>query len=162
MLIRAAVVSCAAILLSAEAASAQRAARRTWVVPHVLERPARAASAPGAETELHLVNLDRGATVEVSVFDNDGQPMRSRSGQAVCNPCRITFAASPKQVFSLRERIVAAGGFAREAMPGYIVFTATAPGEVNVQSFVVNSHVSGAMLSVFGSAPEEVRSTLAP
>lgn len=156
MLIRAAVFVCAAILLSAEAASAQRAARRTWVIPHVLERPGRAG------TELHLVNLDRTATVEVSVFGDDGQPMKSRSGQAVCNPCRITFSASPKQVFSLRSRIEAAGGYAGEPMGGYIVFTATAPAEVNLQSFVVNSHTSGAALGVFGSAPEEVRSTLNP
>jgi hypothetical protein len=156
MLIRAAVFVCAAILLSADAAHAQRAARRTWVIPHVLERPSSAA------TELHLVNLDRGATVEVTVFANDGQPMKSRSGQAVCNPCRITFTASPKQVFSLRDRVEAAGGYAGEPMSGYIVFTATAPAEVNVQSFVVNAHTSAASLSVFGHVPEEVRSTLNP
>jgi len=157
MLIRAAVVLCAAILLSAEAASAQqRAARRTWVIPHVLERPGRAG------TELHLVNLDRSATVEVSVFGDDGQPMRSRSGQAVCSPCRITFTASPKQLFSLRARIEAAGGYAGEPMSGYMVFTATGPAEVNVQSFVVNSHNFAASASVFGYVPEEVRSTLAP
>ncbi|HEX8211090.1 MAG TPA: hypothetical protein VF584_13030 [Longimicrobium sp.] len=156
MLIRAAVFVCAAILLSAEAAHAQQSARRTWVIPHVLERPGRVA------TELHMVNLDRGATVEVSVFANDGQPMKSRSGQAVCNPCRISFTASPKQVFSLRDRIEAAGGYAGEPMSGYIVFTATAPAAVNLQSFVVNSHSSAASLSVFGSAPEEVRSTLNP
>jgi hypothetical protein len=156
MLIRAAVFVCAAIALSAEAAHAQQSARRTWVIPHVLERPSRAAM------ELHMVNLDRNATVELSVFANDGQPMKSRSGQAVCNPCRITFTASPKQVFSLRERIEAAGGYAGEPMSGYIVFTATAPAAVNMQSFVVNSHTSAANLSVFGYAPEEVRSTLNP
>jgi hypothetical protein len=156
MLIRAALLVCAAILLSAEAAHAQRSARRTWVIPHVLERPSRAG------TELHLVNLDRTATVEVSVFATDGQPMKSRSGQAVCNPCRITFTASPKQVFSLRDRIEAAGGYAGEPMSGYIVFTATAPAEVNLQSFVVNSHTSGASIGVLGWAPEEVKSTLNP
>lgn len=156
MLIRAAVVSCAAILLFAEAASAQQGARRTWVIPHVLESPNRAGM------ELHLVNLDRGATVEVSVFANDGQPMKSRSGQAVCNPCRITFTASPKQVFSLRDRVEAAGGYAGEPMSGYIVFTATAPARVNLQSFVVNSHTAAASLAVFGHVPEEVRSTLNP
>ena len=156
MLIRAAVFLCAAILLSGEAAHAQQSARRTWVIPHVLERPGR------VSTELHLVNLDRGATVEVSVFANDGQPMKSRSGQAVCSPCRITFTASPKQVFSLRDRIEAAGGYAGEPMSGYIVFTATAPAAVNLQSFVVNSHTSAANLGVVGYAPEEVRSTLNP
>jgi len=157
MLIRAAVFVCAAILLSAEAAHAQQSARRTWVIPHVLERPGRAGG-----TELHMVNLDRSATVEVSVFANDGQPMKSRSGQAVCSPCRITFTASPKQVFSLKDRIEAAGGYAGEPMSGYIVFTATAPASVNLQNFVVNSHTSAANLSVFGYAPEEVRSTLNP
>jgi hypothetical protein len=146
MLIRAAVFVCAAILLSAEAAHAQQSARRTWVIPHVLERPGRAA------TELHMVNLDRSATVEVSVFANDGQPMKSRSGQAVCSPCRVTFTASPKQVFSLRDRIEAAGGYAGEPMSGYIVFTATAPAAVNLQSFVVNSHTSAANLGVVGYA----------
>ena len=162
MLIRATLLVCTALLFSADDIAAQRgAARRTWVIPHVLERPGRVSATPNTfDTELHMVNLDRGATVEVRVFGDDGQPMRSRSGQAVCNPCTFTFSASPKQVFSLDERITAAGGFAREMMTGYVVITSSGPGEVNMQGFVVNSHTSPLHLSVFGFTPEEVRAAV--
>lgn len=153
----------AALLLCADGLAGQRGARRTWVIPHVLERAGRITTTPNSfDTELHMVNLDRAAVVEISVFESNGEPLRSRTGQAVCNPCTVTFAAAPKQVFSLEERIEAAGGFARSVVTGYAVITSRGSTEVAMQGFVINSHTGPFDLSVFGFTPEEVRSTAAP
>lgn len=150
-------VAAAAVALAAPEFAAQRAqARRTWVIPHVLEKSGRISSTPNTfDTDLHMVSLGRAGQVEVFVYDDAGQPLASRSGQAVCNPCRVDFAGRAKQVLSLEERIEAAGGFARPVMTGYMVITAG--GEVAMQAFVVNSHTGPFDLSVFGFQPEEVR-----
>ncbi|HYW09889.1 MAG TPA: hypothetical protein VE913_23190 [Longimicrobium sp.] len=162
MFIRACVVLCVVSLLSVDALAAQRNSRRTWVIPHVLERAGRVADTPNTvDTELHMVSFDRGATVEVRVYGDDGQPMRSRTGQPVCAPCTVTFSAGPKQLFSLDERISAAGGFAREVMTGFVVYAVSGPGEVAVQGFVVNAHTSAFDLRVVALQPQEVRGPVA-
>lgn len=153
MFIRTTLALCAALLFCADGLAAQRAVRRTWVIPHVLERPGRVANTPNTfDTELHMVNVDRTASVEVRVFANDGQPLLGQNGQPVCSPCTFTFQQSPKQVFSLDERITATGGFARPIVTGYVVVTTT--GQVNMQGFIVNSHTSAFDLSVFGFEPQ--------
>jgi hypothetical protein len=157
MLVRATLIVCAILLFSADGLAAQRAARRTWVIPHVLERAGRVANTPNTfDTDLHVVNLDQRATLEIRAFGEDGQPMLSRSGTPVCNPCTLAFREGAKQVFSLDERITAAGGFAREMMSGYLVITSTGPASVNMQAFIVNSHASSLNLSVFGFEPQPI------
>lgn len=157
MLIRVLVVAFAVLLFHADGLEAQRGARRTWVIPHVLEKQGRVLTSPNTfDTDLHLVSLDQRATLEVRVYGDTGQPLLSRTNQPVCNPCTITFQSGPKQVFSLEERISAAGGFLREVVTGYAVLTSTGPGEVNMQGFITNSHTSAFDVSVFGFEPQPI------
>jgi hypothetical protein len=141
-LLAAALLSCSAVLHA-----------RSFVLPHVLEKSGMSVAAvytpglPGAKAK------GGGATVELYLYSNDGKPMVGANGRALCNPCswRLT-AEARKQTIDISALVQTARGV--KLGFGVIVVGGQDPDGVNVQGFVVNSHVND--LAVFGFDPQPI------
>lgn len=143
LLIAAALLSCSAMLHA-----------RTFVLPHVLEKSGMSVAAvytgglPGARP------ARGGATVELYLYSSDGKPMERANGRAVCNPCN--FRLSPdarKQTIDIAALVSSARGV--KLGFGVIVVSGDDPDSVNLQGFVVNSHLTD--LAVFGFEPQPIQ-----
>lgn len=151
----------AAVLLGlAHTAASAQSTARTFVLPHVLERPGRVGTSPNnLDFEIHFLSFGR-TPVELYLFDSGtGQPLKSRTGADVCNPCTIEFSRGPKQVLSIEERVLAAGGFARPLVSAYATLNTRGSRSlegVAVQAFVINAGPGPSDLSVFGFEPQPI------
>ena len=162
------------------APSGQAQARRTFVMPHVLESSGRAASTSNSlDTTLYAtytgglpgISAGSGASVDLYLYDQaTGQPMIGGGGTAVCNPCTFDLGAGSsgnaprKRTIVIDDLITAAGGFGGVNLKqGFAVLSVGGadPAGVNLQGFVVNSHTGPFDVSVFASAPQEVKTNSA-
>jgi hypothetical protein len=102
--------------------------------------------------------------VEVALFvfeHTKGQPLKSATGNDVCNPCSFQLIPQPvsQRRIILHDLIESAGGFGQDVNIGYAVTVVSGSGAdtVNIFSFISNSTQAPFNLSVLGYAPEEVR-----
>ena len=153
------------------------------VLPHVLEKSGRinntaftfdttifatyvgaSFSGPGGGGGGGVAGKVKEATVDVYLYDDDGVPMRSATGQDVCNPCSATLSPRHRKLnLSLDEEFDRAGGFPtpQGVVTGYGVIVVGGHDDgVAIQGFVVNSHTSPFDLSVFGFEPQEIKTTV--
>jgi len=139
---------------------------KTFVIPHVLEQSGKISNTQFTFDTTMFITYSGGigdtlngggANVDLFLFDEaTGSPMRSASGEEVCNPCSISVGASNRKVsVSIEDLITAKGGFDHDSKTGFgvVVVGGADPDGVSVQGFVVNSHTSAFDLSVFGFDP---------
>jgi len=142
--------------------------RRTFSFPHVLETSGRVTQMPNTfDTTLYAAYTSglggtpagAGAMVDVFLYESTDEPMTSRIGAEVCNPCSFTLDSNTRKVaISVDDLITKAGGFGPQgAKVGYAVLIVGGadPDGVSFEGFVVNSHTGPFDLSVFDSAPKE-------
>ena len=146
------------------AASAQRA----YVIPHVLETSGTINQANTFDTTIFVTYTgglastpdNGGATVNLYLYDNLGQPMRSATSTDVCNPCSFPIGSSGarKQTIALDDLIVSKGGFGGVTKLGFGVLEVTGADPTNVvlQAQIANSHTGPSDLSVFGFEPQPI------
>lgn len=138
--------------------------RRTWVIPHVLEKSGRVTLPTNSDTQILVtysggrsgMPTSTGATVYVYLYDEAGKPLRGNSAD-VCNPCTYSLSPStPKLQLNLENVIIAnGGGLTALTVPGFAVVTAQGDAaNINVMGFIMNSHSGPLDLSVFGFEPQ--------
>lgn len=142
---------------------------KTFVLPHVLEKSGTIANTQftfdttifatyaGA---LPQVPPGEGATVKLYLYDDQtGTPLMAAAGE-VCNPCAFDLnSIKPKVSMSIESLIQEKGGLSPgEVKTSFAVLLLGGDVDnVNLQSFVVNSHSSAFDLSVFGFQPQELQ-----
>lgn len=100
--------------------------------------------------------------VELYLFSNSGDPLKSDTNQNICNPCNFTLGTNNARKISiiLDELITKSGGFSEPLIQGYgLLVVKGDASSVNIQSFVVNAKNNPKDLSVFGFIPETVSSS---
>lgn len=144
--------------------------RRTFVLPHVLERYSGAQFGGGgmgtfATTIIAtyaggLAGLPAAgrATVELYLYNEAGQLLRKNESADVCGPCGYPLGASSrKATFPINELLGSGGGGGGAAGRlgfGIIVIKGDVD-NVGLQGFVTNTH-EGSAVSVFGFEPQEL------
>jgi hypothetical protein len=157
----------------------------TFVVPHVLEKSGRTSSAPyTTDTIIDAVyagglpnwdpsasakgNCCRGHVIIMKLYleDDEGEAMRSATGEPVCAPCTFELSIDRRKVSIVLEDLVEeAGGFpssdagvAGEPLAGFAVLELEGGDTRNValQGRVVSSQASPDLLSVFVFEPQPV------
>lgn len=132
--------------------------RRTWVIPHILERAGRASSEPNTTDVIVSAVCRRGIVaacepnmrLEIYLFDDQGEPTRAGDSTgtavAVCNPCTFPLGGNVrKQSVRIDDLITANGGaFDNTVKLGFAIITVTGADvdAVSIQGFVVNSHTN--------------------
>jgi hypothetical protein len=140
--------------------------RRAFVLPHVLEKSGTINSTQFTfDTTLFATYVgglpgsvsSNGATVKLFLYDPAGLPLTGSTGE-VCNPCSFDLSTSArKTTINVDDLILTrGGGFGGASVKtgfGVVVLDGDAP-NVNLESFIVNSHSSAFDLSVFGFEPQ--------
>jgi hypothetical protein len=125
--------------------------KRTFVIPHVLEKSGSINNAFSFDTVFEVTYAGGGsglpgdgAAVEISLFDDDGNPLVGSGGAVVCNPCAYQLGAGKGRLrVTMDQLIEAAGGFESDVETGFATVVVTGDADqVGVQGFVVNSHSS--------------------
>lgn len=143
-------------------------AHRTFVVPHVLDRPGRISNTPYTfDTSIFATYggglpgapSGTGATVDVYLLDDGGGFVTGGGGSDVCAPCSFPLGAGArKATISIDALVEAAGGFGAtgelDAMA--LIDVQGDASLVSLQGLVVNSHTSATDVSVFGFNPQEI------
>ncbi len=157
----------AALLLSPLAPAARGDA---FVIPHLLETKGRATqTAFTFDTAIHAVYSGGrggipnggGATVKLYLFDQaTGLPMVGAANTEVCNPCTYNLSPqSPEITLPLEDQIqTLGGGFDQDMKQGFAVVDVTGPdpGNVHLETTVVNSHTGPADVALFGYKAERI------
>lgn len=143
---------------------------KTFVLPHVIESSGRTSNTPFTfDTTIFVTyspglagtTAGAGATVDLYLYDDSGQPMRN-SGTTVCNPCTYNLGSSDRKVSINVDDLITAGGLpfdnAVKLGFGVLVVGGSDPDGVNVQGSIVNAHSSAFDLSVFDFRPPGLHS----
>lgn len=147
--------------------------RKVFVLPHVLEKSGLVDREPNTlDMEIHGVytgglagSAGSNALLDFYLYEETGIPMKSLSGDVVCNPCSYSWGTSPadlrKQSIRLDDLITSKGGFDIPVKTGFgiLVVGGADPENVALQGFVVNSHTNAFDLSVFGFDPVPIASS---
>ncbi len=115
------------VMLAVVAVSAEHAMAKGFVIPHVLEKSGSyAAGTPFTfDTTIFMTYAPgvtdgkppKGVVVSLYLYDNAGLPLKSGTGQDVCNPCGpYSFTGAPgtprRVAIALDDLFAAKGGFA--------------------------------------------------
>lgn len=150
-------------------ASSGTAAARTYSFPHVFDHHGRVSNTQFTfDTTMFITYSGAVACVgggvadqqvHVYLYDDEGRPLTSLTGDDVCAPCTVTVGATDRSASLNLEAAAEAAGGMPEVLSGFAVVVVEGDDveNVNVQGFVVNSHTNAFDLSVFGFTPEEVR-----
>ncbi len=141
--------------------------RRTWVIPHILERAASAGQTFTFDTDMWIVYTgglagqpDPGdARLQLHLFDNNGQPMRALGGAEVCNPCTFAIGSSARKLhIGIDALIELAGGFDAQVKTGFAVLLASGAGagQLTLTGAMTNTRSNVHDLSVFGFDPQPI------
>jgi len=140
---------------------------KTLVFPHALEVSGRITNTNNTFDTQFFMTYSGGlvgspssgvpTSVDLYVFgQGDGQPLKSATGVAVCNPCNYplgdnTDAARPrKRTVVLDAEITGKGGFPSQVVLGFAIAVINGDvGNVNITSAVTNAKSSSLDLAVF-------------
>lgn len=154
-----------AIVLISSDSSAGPGTPRVFSLPHFLERKGKTSNTNFTfDTTLFMTYLTGAssgggteATVELFLFKDNGDLLKSATNKNVCDPCEFTLNTT-KRKLSIRidTLITKEGGFPNNReLTGYgIIVVGGDTDGVSLQGFVVNSHTSPFDLSVFGFEPQ--------
>jgi hypothetical protein len=155
--------------LSAAARVGPPPTRKTWVIPHILEKEGSITTPYSFDTTIYMTYVSPPTTpligttfADLYLFDEQGQMLRAAAGP-VCAPCSYQFSGpNQKMSVSIESLIQGKGGFDTPVKTGHaiVLVSGSDPDAVSLQGFVVNSHTSAFDLSVFGFQPEEVKAAL--
>lgn len=142
------------MLCLAAAALPRAAAAGAYLVSHFLEKSGTITNTTYTfDTTLYFVypggqagtTNNGGATVDLYLFDNSGNPLKSGTSADVCNPCSYSVNSAQRKVSArIDDLIVAAGGFASQVVTGYalILVGGADPDGLHVSGTFVNSKSS--------------------
>lgn len=158
--------SLAALLIAGSTAAA-----KSYIIPHVLDTKGDI-TARGNATDFSIITVysggsagqppGEGAQVAIYLYNDDGTPMSSATGQEVGNPIVFSLSADflKKKITKLQDRFKEAGGFPAKSVSGFAIIVVSGDdASVHVQGFVVNSHTSPFDLSM---SPVEAQPIAAP
>jgi hypothetical protein len=136
---------------------------RTLVLPHFLEKQGTLVNSTFTfDTSIHMAYTPSrpdgaSATVDLFLYNDDGTPLQSQSGTAVCQPCQFHLNTFPSRKVSanLEDLIQTAGGFDAPVKSGFgiVVVGGQDPGGVALQAFVMNAKTTPFDVSIFGYEP---------
>jgi hypothetical protein len=142
------------------------ASAKAFVIPHVLEKSGSISNTQDTfDTQFFMTygGSGSGAQVDLYLYDDSGQMMRSGSGQNVCGPCTYALgnggpgAVGRKRTVVLDTEIMAHGGFPPAGIVlgyGVLVVGGSDPDNVALQGFVVNAHTGPFDLSTTEMPPQ--------
>jgi len=148
------------------------AVRKTFVIPHILEKSGRISDTQFTFDTTVFATYTGGlfegspgsATIELSLFDDQGNLMRSATADPVADGLDFVLDGQNRHLaINLEDLIDQAGGFDTAVKLGFgVVVVGGDASNVNLQGFVVNSHTSPFDLSVFSFTPVLVGSADVP
>lgn len=100
---------------------------RILVLPHLLERPGKPLEmAFTFDTTVYATySGSNSASLELYLFDQTSQPMRSATGNEICNPCLISLSSTNRsQIISVEDLINRSGGFTSPIRTGFAIINA--------------------------------------
>lgn len=146
--------------------------RKTFVIPHVLEVSGRISDTQNTFDTTLFATYTGGlfggpagdATLELSLYDDNGDPLTALGGGLVAAPLTFQLDAAHRSLeLNFDDLITAAGGFDSSVVTGFGVITVTGDADnVNLQGFIVNAHTGPFDLAVFGFVPQEISSVALP
>lgn len=156
-----------ALVLISDDSSAGPNASKTYVMPHFMEKKGTAGNTKFTfDTTVYMTYMTgvtpgggAGAGVDLFLYKDNGDILRSGTSNNVCNPCTITLSDTKrKQSVRIDDLITKKGGFVNnKVVTGYGIIVVTGDiDNVNLQGFVVNAHTSPFDLSVFGFEPQPI------
>lgn len=143
---------------------ANQANAKTFVLPHILEVSGTILNSYSTNTDtvieitaakgIGTVTGSGGATVDLYLYDDGGQPLTSPLGTPVCAPCQLTISNRFLRT-TVEEIVNAHGGFSSNIITGIAVFDVadTNEGEVSISGFVVDSHDFGRPVATLNVEP---------
>jgi hypothetical protein len=144
-------------------------AARTFTFPHIIDHHGRVSNTQFTfDTSMFITYTGAVACVDgsltdqlvhVYLFDDEGRPLTSLTGDDICAPCSVTIGATDRSASLSVEAAAEAAGGMPSVLSGFAVVVVEGDDtpNVNIQGYVVNSHTNAFDLSVFGFTPEEVR-----
>lgn len=140
------------VLCLAAAALPRSAAAGAYLLPHFVEKAGTISNTTYTfDTVLYFLYpggqvpgiVDGGgATVDLYLFDNAGNPLKSGTAVEICNPCSYSLSGSVHKVsVRLDDLITAKGGFGGVVMTGYalILVSGADPDGAHISGQLVNS-----------------------
>jgi len=139
------------LLFAAVALVPKLASAGAYLVPHFVEKSGTVNNSTYTfDTNLYFIYPggqagipnNGGANVDLYLFDNSGNPLRSNTSLEVCNPCSYTLSISQRKVLvRIDDLIVARGGFGSGVVNGYalILVSGADPDLLHVSGNIINS-----------------------